>query len=230
MTKILDLVSDAKLRVLATPSDIAAGREIAEDGQISFGVFRPDHIEAQIARLGLNTRHVELKLEDGQLRWTCSCTRDARKFCKHLVAMAIAAQKEGRGDIHKAAGIILQRGRLLHEKSFGKPAFIAPGGRIEEGESPKQALIRELKEELSIDVAEGDLEPFGLFSAEAANHPGQTVHMQVYLVKKWKGEIMPANEVEKILWLDSNIPEGITVGSVSEHEIMPRLKAQGLIS
>jgi mutator protein MutT len=229
MASILDFLTDAKLRVLATPATVNAGREITKDGEISFGVFRPDRIEAQVARFGLNTRHVELAIENGALQWDCSCTKSG-KFCKHAVAAALAAQKEGRGDIHKAAGIIIQRGKLLHEKSMGKPAYIAPGGRIEEGESPKQALIRELKEELSITVKEADLEPFDMFTAEAANHPGQIVHMQVYTVKKWQGDIKAANEVEKLLWLDSTIPAGISVGSICEHRIIPRLKQLGLIT
>ncbi len=132
-------------------------------------------------------------------------------------------------DIYKAAGIIVRDRKLLHEHSYGKPAFIAPGGKIEPGETAAQALVRELKEECSIDVAEADLEPFGTFSAEAAGQPGRQVHMQVFMVKKWQGEIKPAAEVQELRWFDSNLPTDIEIGSISAHEIIPRLKAQNLI-
>jgi mutator protein MutT len=132
-------------------------------------------------------------------------------------------------DIYKAAGIIIKDKKLLLERSKGKEFFIAPGGKIEPGETAPQALIRELKEEFSIVVDMSDIEPFGTFSAEAANQPGQRVHMQVFVVKKWQGEITPDNEVEEIIWLDSVIPSNVRVGSIFGHEVLPRLKAQGLV-
>ncbi|HUS25807.1 MAG TPA: NUDIX domain-containing protein [Nevskiaceae bacterium] len=132
-------------------------------------------------------------------------------------------------DIHKAAGIIIKDRKVLVERSHDKPFFVQPGGKIEKGETAKQALVRELKEEFQIDVQEADCEPIGTYSAEAANHPGQTVHMQVFMVRTWQGELVPDNEVEVMHWLTSDIPKGMNVGSIMVHEIIPRLKAQNLI-
>ena len=56
-------------------------------------------------------------------------------------------------DIHKASGILLQDRKVLVTRSRGKENFVHPGGKLEQGETPKQALVRELKEELNIDVA-----------------------------------------------------------------------------
>jgi 8-oxo-dGTP diphosphatase len=229
MTSVIDFVTEDKLRELTQPAKITHGHELAEKGDIAFGVFRPDRVEAQTSLLGSNGRRTVLWLENGRLRWSCTCTKDSKNFCRHLVATSLAAQKEGRGDIYKAAGIIVQNRKLLHEKSHGKPAFIAPGGRIEPGETPRQALVRELKEELSINVHEDDLEPFDIFVAEAANHPGQKVHMEVFVVKRWQGEIAPNAEVEKLAWFGSDLPADVEIGSVSAHEIIPRLKEQGII-
>lgn len=52
--------------------------------------------------------------------------------------------------IHKAAGILIKDKKLLVEKSKNKEFFIAPGGKIEAGETPEHALVRELDEEFGI--------------------------------------------------------------------------------
>lgn len=132
-------------------------------------------------------------------------------------------------DIRKASGIIIVDRKVLVERSTGKKYFIHPGGRIEPGETPKQAVVRELKEEFQIEVLEKDLEWFDKNSAPAANSPEVHVHMDVFLVKKWRGQIQPDNEVEEIMWLTSDVPKGIKIGSIMEHETIPKLKANNLI-
>ncbi|TSC88381.1 MAG: hypothetical protein G01um101416_49 [Microgenomates group bacterium Gr01-1014_16] len=132
-------------------------------------------------------------------------------------------------DISKAAGIIIVDRKLLVEKDFDKEFYIAPGGKLDPGETPKQALVRELKEEFLIDVSENDLEEFGSFSAPSSGQEHRTIHMYCFIVKKCWGEISLGHKVEKLLWLTSQIPDGIKVGSIFEHEVIPRLKAQNLI-
>jgi mutator protein MutT len=132
-------------------------------------------------------------------------------------------------DIRKASGIIIVDRKVLVERSKGKEYFIHPGGKIEPGETPQEAVIRELKEEFQIDVKQEDLALFDKNSAPAANSPEVYVHMDVYLVKKWSGEIVPDSEVEEIRWLTSGVPKDIKVGSIMEHETIPKLKAENLI-
>ena len=132
-------------------------------------------------------------------------------------------------DIFKASGIIIVDRQVLVERSVGKEYFIHPGGRIEPGETAKQAVVRELKEEFTIDVDEADLEEFDHNTAPAANSPEVLVHMDVFLVKKWRGTITPDSEVEEIRWLTSDVPKDIKIGSIMEHETIPKLKAVGLI-
>lgn len=132
-------------------------------------------------------------------------------------------------DIYKAAGILIKDRKLLIEKSNDKEFFIAPGGSIEEGETPKEALVRELNEEFGITVKQEEFEEFGHFHAQAAGQKDRVVHMNVYIVKKWKGEPAPHAEVEKILWVTSDLPKDIKVGSIFEHEVIPLLKKQNLI-
>lgn len=132
-------------------------------------------------------------------------------------------------DIIKAAGIIIKNRKVLVERSKHKDYFVPPGGKLEAGETPVQALIRELKEELQIDVREEDFELIGIFRAEAANQPGKEVEAYMFMVHHWQGEIIAASEVDELAWIGSSIPEGMKVGSICVHDVMPSLREKGLI-
>jgi 8-oxo-dGTP diphosphatase len=130
-------------------------------------------------------------------------------------------------DIHKAAGIIVRDRTLLVERSKGKDFFIAPGGSLEAGETPEQALVRELKEEFQIHVVEEDLVFFGLYKAAAAGQEEKIVEMTVFTVMAWQGEPTADSEVEEIAWVNSS--SQLKLGSIFEHEVMPRLIAADVI-
>ena len=72
-----------------------------------------------------------------------------------------------------------------------------PGGKIEAGERPETALIRELREELAIEVNEACLAPF-TFASHA--YPDFHLLMPLYLCRRWAG--MPrAVEAPAIKWV-----------------------------
>ncbi len=75
-----------------------------------------------------------------------------------------------------------------------------PGGKIESGESPKGALVRELREELGIGVSESDLEAFAF-----ASHDYEKFHllMPVFLIRKWEGEALP-REGQQLAWVSAD--------------------------
>ena len=131
--------------------------------------------------------------------------------------------------IRKAAGILIRNRKLLVERSYGKEFFIAPGGSIEPGETAEEALVRELMEEFRITVQEKDLELFGTFRAAAAGQEDKIVEMKVFNVLEWQGEPTADNEVEEVRWVTSEPEEGIKLGSIFEHDVIPRLKSSGLI-
>ena len=74
-----------------------------------------------------------------------------------------------------------------------------PGGKLDPGERPEEALIRELHEELGIDVAEPCLAPFTF-----ASHAYETFHllMPLYICRRWEGFVRP-REGQAIKWVRS---------------------------
>jgi 8-oxo-dGTP diphosphatase len=89
---------------------------------------------------------------------------------------------------------------LLAQRPAGKAMaglWEFPGGKIHAGESPEAALIRELKEEIDIDVTEACLAPFTF-----ASHRYETFHllMPLYVCRRWKGTLRPC-EGQTLAWV-----------------------------
>ena len=72
-----------------------------------------------------------------------------------------------------------------------------PGGKVEPGETPEAALVRELKEELDIEVSEACLAPFVFTS-----HAYESFHlfMPLWLCRRWSGTVT-AREHQAIAWV-----------------------------
>jgi 8-oxo-dGTP diphosphatase len=72
-----------------------------------------------------------------------------------------------------------------------------PGGKVEQGERPETALLRELKEELDIDVSEACLAPLTF-----ASHAYADFHllMPLYVCRRWQGRVT-ARERQELAWI-----------------------------
>ena len=96
------------------------------------------------------------------------------------------------------AGFVIKQGQVLIGERISKdmdPAWEFPGGKIEWGESPEEALTRELREELSIEAEVGDLK---LACTHSYKNTG--IVLIFYSVPYWKGEVK-LDHYEKIKWV-----------------------------
>jgi 8-oxo-dGTP diphosphatase len=92
---------------------------------------------------------------------------------------------------------------LIAQRPAGKPMaglWEFPGGKVEAGELPEASLIRELKEELDIDVNTACLAPL-TFASHA--YPDFYLLMPLYVCRRWEG-MVHAREGQKILWVRGN--------------------------
>jgi 8-oxo-dGTP diphosphatase len=88
--------------------------------------------------------------------------------------------------------------RPKHKQLGGLWEF--PGGKLDPGERPEAALIRELDEELGITVKEACLAPLTF-----ASHAYETFHllMPLYVCRRWDGQVMP-REGQELAWVRAN--------------------------
>ena len=103
-----------------------------------------------------------------------------------------------------AIALIDLEGRvLIAQRPAGKSMaglWEFPGGKVEAGELPEAALIRECKEELDIDISAACLSPFAF-----ASHSYEKFHllMPLFLCRKWQG-LLCGREGQTLKWVKPN--------------------------
>ena len=113
------------------------------------------------------------------------------RSAKQVALVALLQEREGR--LH----VLLGRKR----RGFGKGNIVLPGGKIEQGESARQAAVREFSEETGLLLAPEDLEPAAQVNFRFPAQPAADMECATFIARKASGQLHITEELEP-LWAD----------------------------
>lgn len=127
--------------------------------------------------------------------------------------------------------IFLNDNKILLDKPSDKPTHQMVGGKVEEGETPLQAAIRECHEELG-EYAEFDetkFIPIMDFDEIATSDPSIKIHFHVFQYEgELKGKLETSDEIASFLWYDTSYGEEI-LSNTLKHKVIPYCLEKKLI-
>lgn len=129
-------------------------------------------------------------------------------------------------EIDKLAWLCIQDKRLLCARSKDKDTFYIPGGKREAGESDQETLIREIQEELSVDIIPETIKYAETFKAQAHDKPGEVKVKMTCYTAEFTGQIKANAEIEEVIWLTT---EKKIKCSLVTKVIIDWLQSQGMI-
>lgn len=135
--------------------------------------------------------------------------------------------REGRPLIDKVAFLYLNEGKILSTRSKGKDVWYIPGGKREGNETDIETLVREVKEELSVDILPETARLYGVFEAQAhGKAEGVTVRMTCYTAE-FTGVPEASSEIAELKWLTGADAD---ISSPVDRLIFRDLEEKGLLA
>lgn len=123
-----------------------------------------------------------------------------------------------------AVGVIINKqDELLTVQKNGSSYYQLPGGKIEGEERPVDSLIRELHEELHLDLDEKHCVLLGVHEAQAVNEKGKTVRGYVFqceFVDQFE-KIEPHAELREIRWVKKTEIEEVKLANLLKQFALP---------
>ena len=129
-------------------------------------------------------------------------------------------------EIDKLAWLYICDGKLLCARSKNKDLFYIPGGKRELAESDEQALIREIQEEVSVELIPSSIKFAEVFKAQADGKSNDTTVKLTCYFADFQGELSPDAEIEEIAFLSYQDKHLCSLASL---QAMHWLKKQGLL-
>ncbi|MGG5505207.1 MULTISPECIES: NUDIX hydrolase [unclassified Myroides] len=112
-------------------------------------------------------------------------------------------------------------GSLLTVRKKGSMFYMMAGGKIEQGETPVEALQRELKEELDLTVDAHHMRYLGSHQTQAVNEANTLVHASIYHIELTNATLRPHAELEEIKWLTYDTYQQVPLAHLIEEFSIP---------
>ncbi|GAB5507554.1 MAG: NUDIX domain-containing protein [Rhizobiaceae bacterium] len=109
---------------------------------------------------------------------------------------------------------------MLLVRKRGTQAFMQPGGKIDAGETPSEALTRELSEEIALHADADRMEYLGVHAEVAANEPDACVIAHTFAMRVTE-PVTPAAEIEDARWVALSGEIGLELAPLTENRMFP---------
>ncbi len=132
--------------------------------------------------------------------------------------------------IVKYAAVFIKDSKFLVVREKGEDFWKNVGGKPQNDETPEACLVREIKEELSLDLVGSPEYYFSLPTTQAVSDPSISLDIHMYKCEA-SGEPTPSLEIEELHWLSKEEFESNSYNltyQIKEY-IVPRLIADGLL-
>lgn len=116
------------------------------------------------------------------------------------------------------------QGQMLLVRKAGISWFMQAGGKIEAGESPLDALCRELNEEIGPSMEDVTVQHMGCFTALTANEPGRSVQAELFHVRI-AHDPAPTLDIEEAVWGDKALAEAKPLAPLTRARVLPLFHA-----
>lgn len=141
----------------------------------------------------------------------------------HVPAAAAWHERPMTEPIRIAAALIeSESGLMLLVRKRGTARFMQAGGKIEGGETPLDALLRELGEELGYAPEAAAVRHVGRFSAEAANEPGHMVEAELFRIFPAPARrFVLGAEIEEAIWVSPESAARLELAPLTRQCVLP---------
>lgn len=106
--------------------------------------------------------------------------------------------------LHTAGLVLLKDGRVLLASNRNKNAFYLPGGKLEQGETSLEALVREIEEELALRLIPERLRFLFHITALAFGASDTIMEQDCFTYESADFTFKPSAEIEKIKWFSES--------------------------